>query len=161
MAEPTPLAYALPGLPEDMLAHRVRRAVAWMAIAYGVASVMNSATEVAYYFTVPGTGYASRDLPVFLLVNVPGALLKGLAAIAGWMILARVHGGVKLLRGVCWFMVAVHLFFSIATTLFMGRIAANYNITLFSVMGSFFSGMIAAAFPGLILLLPLRRETEG
>lgn len=158
MAEPTPLAYASPGLPEDMLADRIRRAVAWMAIVYGVASVAGSAINVVYFLTTPSSAMVSRDTTIWISVHVPSALLKGMLAVAGWMLLSRVRGGVKLLRGVCWLLIAAPVLLSFLVDVVLRRVGMN-NF-LFSTLSQFATAATFAAFPGLILLLPMPRERD-
>ena len=74
------------------------------------------------------------------------------------MLLQRVAGGVKLLRTVCWMLVVVPLLLSLMVNVVQYR--SGLGTFLWSSLNSIFSAVTWACLPGLMLLLPMRGESE-
>lgn len=155
MSDISPLPYASSDIPEERILAGVCRAVAWMAIVYGIASVANSALNSVYLLQTAANGVLPFSSKVWISVNVPAALLKGLLAVAGWMMLARVLGGVKLLRIACWLLVIVPLILTVMADIAVQR--AGVGNRVMGTLSNLLTAVTVAALPGLILMLPMRK----
>lgn len=152
------LSYATPDVPGNQHEAALRRAIGWVAIVYGAVQVLDLVTSVAMLFRHGPPVPLPAETTRWLWAAVPIALLRGLLVIAGWLVLARVAGGVRMLRTVCWVLVVVPPLYT--TLLVFSAMPTRSEFVLSGIVSACLSAAESACLPGLMLLLPLRESTE-